>query len=343
MEICPDNAISLNPGPIIDSSCTECRLCQQACPTEVFRDELHTESYLSDRAASFLGSTVPTGQEATLFIHCHQALPQSRDALSPPCLAGISENILLSAALSGFEEIRLIKGVCSRCRLSKGEPQFRDLIRSAKLLLESTGLGEVAVNLETRQKGGDAVLARKSLLAAVASRVRHHTASVLYCQVRPAEGAPGRRRQGAAREASPKRAFLRRLLAHVSMDELREVRREPAPRWGNIAIDEQKCSACGICVEVCPTEALEQRTEGGCWVLSFVSTACTKCSLCIEACPEDAIVYEAQWSLADLMEDSLRVLARIELAPCVVCGELTLEGQGQVCTTCEKREAWRCM
>ena len=32
-EICPDDAISLEPGPVVSDRCSDCGLCQNACPT----------------------------------------------------------------------------------------------------------------------------------------------------------------------------------------------------------------------------------------------------------------------------------------------------------------------
>jgi Fe-S-cluster-containing hydrogenase component 2 len=54
VEICPENAILLNRGPTISSSCTECGLCQNVCPTEVFRHEWYTDRYLLNQAKAFL-------------------------------------------------------------------------------------------------------------------------------------------------------------------------------------------------------------------------------------------------------------------------------------------------
>ena len=55
LEICPENAISLNPGPAINSGCTDCGLCLNACPTEVFRHEFHTDRYLLNQARAIFG------------------------------------------------------------------------------------------------------------------------------------------------------------------------------------------------------------------------------------------------------------------------------------------------
>jgi ferredoxin len=59
-------------------------------------------------------------------------------------------------------------------------------------------------------------------------------------------------------------------------------------RWGwfmNIRIDKKKCTGCGACIEVCPTEAIQM--DGGLVVL--IQAACSQCQACVDICPTGAI------------------------------------------------------
>jgi len=49
-------------------------------------------------------------------------------------------------------------------------------------------------------------------------------------------------------------------------------------------VDETKCTACGQCVEVCPSEAIELGD-----VAKVDEDACTSCGLCVDECPVEAI------------------------------------------------------
>jgi electron transfer flavoprotein alpha subunit len=49
-------------------------------------------------------------------------------------------------------------------------------------------------------------------------------------------------------------------------------------------VDEDKCTGCGECVEVCPVEAIDLIDD-----LAQVNDECTLCTLCVDACPEEAI------------------------------------------------------
>ncbi len=61
--------------------------------------------------------------------------------------------------------------------------------------------------------------------------------------------------------------------------------RAPAPR-----IDLSVCTACGHCVVVCPSGAVDVtvQDDGG-WVPSVDDGRCTRCFDCEAACPEQAI------------------------------------------------------
>ncbi len=50
----------------------------------------------------------------------------------------------------------------------------------------------------------------------------------------------------------------------------------------------EKCTACGICIDACPTGTIVM--EKG---KAFVKTDnCKRCNICIKACPEEAIILE---------------------------------------------------
>ena len=50
-------------------------------------------------------------------------------------------------------------------------------------------------------------------------------------------------------------------------------------------IDSEKCTGCGVCVDVCPLEAIS--LNDGIAVID--EDTCTECSLCVNECPNDAI------------------------------------------------------
>ncbi len=51
--------------------------------------------------------------------------------------------------------------------------------------------------------------------------------------------------------------------------------------------NEAKCTHCGACLAVCPSEALD--VDRNTWIVSFDPQKCIGCELCIPACPPHAM------------------------------------------------------
>jgi ferredoxin len=52
-------------------------------------------------------------------------------------------------------------------------------------------------------------------------------------------------------------------------------------------IDAEKCSGCGSCVDVCPTDAITVDD-----IAVVDANECTDCGSCVDECPEEAIEVE---------------------------------------------------
>ena len=50
-------------------------------------------------------------------------------------------------------------------------------------------------------------------------------------------------------------------------------------------IDEDKCVGCGLCVDVCPVEAITLEGDKA----KVDEDKCTECGQCVEECPNEAI------------------------------------------------------
>jgi len=55
---------------------------------------------------------------------------------------------------------------------------------------------------------------------------------------------------------------------------------------GRVLVDTDKCTNCGACVSLCPTEALTMDEN---YQLEFAEEKCIGCNLCIDSCPRFAI------------------------------------------------------
>ena len=52
-------------------------------------------------------------------------------------------------------------------------------------------------------------------------------------------------------------------------------------------VDQETCTACEACVEVCPVDAITMEDKA-----KIDTEACTDCGACVETCPVEAIKLE---------------------------------------------------
>jgi NAD-dependent dihydropyrimidine dehydrogenase PreA subunit len=53
-----------------------------------------------------------------------------------------------------------------------------------------------------------------------------------------------------------------------------------------ISVDRQACNGCGLCVESCPTGALQLVDD----LIQVESSLCEECYACVDVCPQEALV-----------------------------------------------------
>ena len=50
-------------------------------------------------------------------------------------------------------------------------------------------------------------------------------------------------------------------------------------------VDEEKCTGCSLCVDVCPLEAIKLENDKA----KVDEDTCTECGACVDECPNDAL------------------------------------------------------
>ena len=49
-------------------------------------------------------------------------------------------------------------------------------------------------------------------------------------------------------------------------------------------VDKEKCTGCGVCVDICPVEAIKIENDK-----AVISDECVDCGACVNQCPKEAI------------------------------------------------------
>lgn len=91
----------------------------------------------------------------------------------------------------------------------------------------------------------------------------------------------------------------------------------PAP-FGQVVLDEAKCTLCMACIGVCPTAALSGSQDKP--QLAFHEGSCVQCHLCRVTCPERAITLDRRLTFGEA-RSRRRILKQEEPYPCVRCGK----------------------
>ncbi|MCB2262121.1 MAG: 4Fe-4S binding protein [Candidatus Thiosymbion ectosymbiont of Robbea hypermnestra] len=118
----------------------------------------------------------------------------------------------------------------------------------------------------------------------------------------------------------------KRTVIRLAVDHL--FREAPAPRplvslptgapFGDILLDEARCTLCMACVSQCPGRALsagDERPE-----LGFVEENCIQCALCARSCPENAIAPTPRYLYDREARRRRRLLKSEEPLRCARCG-----------------------
>jgi ech hydrogenase subunit F len=68
----------------------------------------------------------------------------------------------------------------------------------------------------------------------------------------------------------------------------------PAGARGQVRIELEKCTFCGICQKKCPTAALAVSRETRAWTIDRMR--CISCNACVEACPKKCLTLDTRYS-----------------------------------------------
>lgn len=337
VQACPTNAIALeNHAPVVTASdCIRCGLCLSNCPAGVF------DAY--DPTYNLLYCATQLHEKHAVEITCKHHPDASHgdagmDAViqTSRCLAAYGLSTYLGLLALGVEQIRVRLDACHACPLRLLEPHARHTTARANAIA-TPGAGPDRVVVVDRGEAAEWVarpvyseknptLSRRSffrLLSLQAEDDLHRLAQRDEPQVAGLISAPRDRR----RQMRALRVLAQSQPDRVVMDD------ELVVLEAN-----DRCTACEVCANVCPTGAISIHKEDDYYALSFVPADCTRCGLCLEICEPEALRNERSPLLSELVREQPLILRSGALQRCTKC-HATYAGPGEngLCSFCATR------
>jgi len=342
-DVCPEQAITLDVGPTITNNCIQCGLCINACPTEVFQSSLDMDQYVIDQMRQIYNKQTSPINFNYIAFQCQQAnVGGGEHSIKVRCLGNINENIVLSAALNSFDTMICYTGDCSQCHYHQGEAIFDTAVKSAESIINGLGIKAPTVKKleQPKDKANEASLSRRAFFSKIGQHVKQRTAPADYAKQNPIECLLNQITgdSDVNKHPSPKRKQLRNLInQQLNKQQGKTLTKKTLP-WKKMWVEQEKCVACAICVNVCPTGALVKEIKDDALYRYFSSASCTNCGLCEEACPHSIIHFTDDYTVRDITDDVPSLVARVPLNSCLYCGETIPVSEGEICTTCQKRQ-----
>lgn len=337
VQACPTNAISLEDrAPIVTASdCIRCGLCLNYCPAGVF------DAY--DPSYNLLYCATQIDKKNSVEIACPvHPDPARGDAgvnavmQTSRCLAAYGLSTYLGLLALGVEQIHVRLDACHACPLRLLEPHARDTAARANTIASPTAEPDRVVVVDRGEASEwvarpvcaekNPTLSRRNffrLLSLQAEDDLNRLAQRDEPQVAGLISAPrDRRRQIRAlrvlAQSQPDRVVIDDELVVLEADD--------------------RCTACEVCANVCPTGAIAIHKEEDRYALTFAPADCTRCGLCLEICEPDALRYGRSPLLSELVREQPLVLRSGALQRCTKC-HTTFAGPGEngLCSFCATR------
>lgn len=295
VEACPADAMRLVEGRIRLNvpSCTACGACAAACPT----DALHMRRPLEADLAAQYEEAKKTGE---FVFSCGYAA--KKPGVRVNCTARVELSHFLKIAAEGIPKVRLVCGDCAKCPRASKDMNLKETAHTLEL---AVGEFDVPFTVSVERAPKEVDMSRRRWFGGIMRRTGSDTSSkpvppdpaMLRIADEPDRRVPDSRRRfiDAAKVLAAKKpektdeSFLGSLMI--------------VPQ-----IDNQKCTACGICETVCPTEALRVQKEDGRFTISAVKAHCTGCGLCRDICFMKAISFAQMARVADALKEEPEAL-----------------------------------
>lgn len=361
LRVCAHEAITIenNTLTIENNLCTGCGACTSVCPTEALRlidgpayEVITTIDELSPGETITLACAHLVNQQA----HLEETDPSLSDAehlIGVPCLASLDETILVHGAEAEMP-VHYRSAECADCP-NQNKVLIGDIIEQAKGIVRATNKASertqgtslrLALNWTRTPTPGTGSKIKKEadtspemsrrgvfdhLVSRTTDSVAEAAVSTFYVAQSSKEKTPTLAQNLIQADGMMKTVEVERnerLLNDLyrfdpNLSEASGTTTLPTRLFGEVLLDAEVCTLCGICMTFCPTGALSgvanepvnsfvaltRNTEIH-GQLDFRANDCMACQLCTDICPHDALELQRGIRECDLFALEPRTLIK---------------------------------
>lgn len=352
IDMCPTGALQINQKEISlnQAACAGCGACLTACPVEVYetlkwseRKIINTVKQMGLHYFEIVCKNHPSPEGG---------IEDGAVVQINACLAAVSPGLWFELGMSYSMRIRIDS--CQNCPIGKNVAITHNAVKQASSWLLSCGLKD---NLVLHVESDGQFSSKKRLLISAENPVSSRRDFLLRF-VRssgPVEQAfsflPSDPEISAevAKSSPHLPTWLRRVAAiysstpsprHLSSGDVpsqtfsnlneHALSGEDFVLWPSLKVDE-RCVACGVCSQSCPSGALSTAFNTGVYQHIFFPGACVACGLCAESCTAQALTRHYTPCLQPFEE---QVVAERPASHCQRCGGPALKSAHGLCNWC---------
>lgn len=336
-DLCPAGAITAGSPPVFEEqNCRGCLACLPVCPTGAYS--------AGDAVPNLLihaGQLETPQVELLCQLHPkpHQGLPEQATGLVVRgCLAGLGAGAGMALAVSGFDRIIYRCDACAECPWGTLQTLIETQVKEVQQLLAPWGKAAVPVVCDTLSDPANRPLvetekppvSRRDVFRLVSKQAKLAAARAIVKDDTTQPRQPGRDR-------------LRKLRAAFELGEPSASQAVlPKSDFVQLYVNES-CTACGTCVRVCPTQAIQlvMDIEKQRFRLVFYPQSCIDCGLCIRYCSPDALEAGGVPQFKHLFQTKKPVMLQAgDLKRCERCNTpFAAQPDEYLCPMCQFRAA----